>query len=451
MGVRITWLTIISWLIISCPQYLYVSMTELIFSPRLRFKGHKIVLGACMGALLSTIGLFLPSQFRFVFCLLIYFSMPICFYRGRIAKKLLLTALWVVVFLVSESISVYIAPAFGWNVVTLTPATQLIFDAVCTVFILLIYLIVRGVMRIIEDRLDKRLWGRLAVSAIALLGSTAIILASLFTHQGHFADMWINRNIVLICGIGVFLPAFALLGLFMMIHELNDSIRNSEEARFMEAQARAELHRNQAMIAKDQQYRQLKHDIKNHLLVIDALGQKGEYERQRDYLSSLNEAFAQTEDTKFCAHPLIDILLESKCVRMQASGIEVSWNLRPVQENLRISDIDLCSLIGNIIDNAIEACERNAAEVKRWISIAIQADGNGLVFQVSNACPNPETVLSDMETRSRKRKNSAGIGLKAIRGIVNNYNGELLIRSGEDKASLVVSVYLPGTAKGSVG
>ena len=119
----------------------------------------------------------------------------------------------------------------------------------------------------------------------------------------------------------------------------------------------------------------------------------------------------------------------------------------PVQENLRISDIDLCSLIGNIIDNAIEACERNAAEVKRWISIAIQADGNGLVFQVSNACPNPETVLSDMETRSRKRKNSAGIGLKAIRGIVNNYNGELLIRSGEDKSSLVVSVYLPGTAQ----
>lgn len=215
----------------------------------------------------------------------------------------------------------------------------------------------------------------------------------------------------------------------------------------MEQQARAELRQVQTVLDGASRYRQLRHDICNHLLAIDALGQKGEYERQHEYLSSLNAAFAQTRAQTYCGHPLIDSLLDAKQLRMRDCGIDVRWNLHPVPESLEISDLDLCALVGNLLDNAIEACERLDAGEMREIQVSLRIVGSALLLRVVNSCRNAHALEQRMHTFSQKRNGPGGMGLKSMRRIVKNCGGELFFRPGEDDASMSVSVYLPDVVK----
>ena len=215
----------------------------------------------------------------------------------------------------------------------------------------------------------------------------------------------------------------------------------------MEQQARAELRQVQSALESANQFRQLRHDIANHLLAIDALGQKGEYERQHEYLASLNAAFAQTRAQTYCGHPLIDSLMDAKQQRMQKSGVEVVWNLHPAPEKLEISDLDLCALVGNLLDNAIEACERLDAGEMREIQVSLRIVGSALLLRVVNSCRNAHALEQRMHTFSQKRNGPGGMGLKSMRRIVKNHGGELFIRPGEDDRSMSVSVYLPDVVK----
>ena len=132
---------------------------------------------------------------------------------------------------------------------------------------------------------------------------------------------------------------------------------------------------------------------------------------------------------------------------MRDSGIDVVWNLHPVPEKLEISDLDLCALVGNLLDNAIEACERLDAGEKREIEISLRIVDRALLMRVVNSCRNAHALEKRMHSFSQKRNGPGGMGIKSMRRIVNNYSGELLFRPGEDDQTMSVSVFLPDVVK----
>ena len=430
-----------------CTQYCYVSLAESLLQPRFRFRLHRLLTAAVLTLVIVLPGLHLPSIRRAPLCAAVYLLFPLACYRGRIATLLLVFALWLVLFPSAEMLCMLLAPALDLPVANLSPVQQLMLDGLCALITWLLYLVLRCTMRIIEDRLERQLWGKLAVTALAMVGTSIVLAFVSYTRQGLAVSPWISRHISTLVVFAIFLPLISILGLFSLIHQLNRSIRESEEARLMEQQARAELRQVQTVLDGASRYRQLRHDISNHLLAIDALGQKGEYERQHEYLSSLNAAFAQTRAQTYCGHPLIDSLLDAKQLRMRDCGIDVRWNLHPVPESLEISDLDLCALVGNLLDNAIEACERLDAGEMREIQVSLRIVGSALLLRVVNSCRGAHALEQSMHSFSQKRNGPGGMGLKSMRRLVKNCGGELFFRPGEDDASMSVSVYLPDVVK----
>ena len=430
-----------------CTQYCYVSLAESLLVPRLRFRLHRLLTAALLACAIILPGLRLPSGQRVLLCAALYLLLPFACYRGRTATRLLVFALWLALFPSAEMLCVRLAPCLGLDAAKLLPLQQLLLDGLCCLITWILFLLLRGTIHIIEDRLERPLWSRLAVTALAMVGSSIIMSFVAYVQQGIDVAPWISRHLSTLCTLAIFLPLISLLGLFSLIHQLNRSIRESEEARLMEQQARAELRQVQTVLDGASRYRQLRHDISNHLLAIDALGQKGEYERQHEYLSSLNAAFAQTRAQTFCGHPLIDSLLDAKQLRMRDCSVDVRWNLHPVPESLEISDLDLCALVGNLLDNAIEACERLDAGEMREIQVSLRIVGSALLLRVVNSCRGAHALEQSMHSFSQKRNGPGGMGLKSMRRIVKNYGGELFFRPGEDDKTMSVSVYLPEVVK----
>lgn len=430
-----------------CTQYCYVTLVEALLQPRFRFRLHRLLIAAALTLVIVLPGLRLPSTLRTPLCAAAYLLLPFACYRGRIATRLLSVVLWLALFTSAEMLCVWLAPTLGISVLDIAPAQQLLLDSLCAAVTWLLYLLLRSTMHIIEDRLERQLWGRLAVTALAMAGTSIVLAFVSYTRQGLAVSPWIARHISTLVVFAIFLPLISILGLFSLIHQLNGSIREFEEARLMEQQARAELRQMQTVLDGASRYRQLRHDISNHLLAIDALGQKGEYERQHEYLASLNAAFAQTRTPVYCGHPLIDSLLDAKQLRMRDSGVEVVWKLHPAPETLAIRDLDLCALVGNLLDNAIEACERLAAGEKREIEVSLRIVERALLLRVTNSCRDARALAQRMDSFSQKRNGPGGMGLKSMRRIVKACNGELFIRPGENDSTMSVSVYLPDVVK----
>ena len=162
-----------------------------------------------------------------------------------------------------------------------------------------------------------------------------------------------------------------------------------------------------------------RHDYHNHLQTLKARLDVGQTAEARAYLDRLEEdldgirALAETGNTG------VDAILNAKLSIALKKGIELNFKAQ-VPQNLAVSDIDLCVILGNLIDNAVEACEK-VAEPERFLRLYIGVFKKQLYVSVSNATT--ETVRKlDAAYISSKRGNH-GHGLKRIDRVVEKYGG----------------------------
>ena len=185
-------------------------------------------------------------------------------------------------------------------------------------------------------------------------------------------------------------------------------------------QAQAELqsltqaaHEQKVYIAEAQaryeQTKSFRHDIKNHLSVLDGLLRSGKLEEGREYLKKLEAVSEALSFPYQTGNPVVDILLGEKLGLAKEITAEVSLVLpRPCG----IDDFDLCVLFANALDNAITACRANDGAKAIRISGKQQGDFYMLTFE--NTC-------------SSEPLPPAGTGLSNIKAVAEKYHGAMLI------------------------
>ena len=422
-------------------QYWGAALVDTLLVPRFKIRYRRIIVCAVLSVLCWLISTNMASSDRLIFCTLIYSLVPAIFYRSKIFTHLLTFALWMSIYLCSDVICMAVALASNWDLANDTVYLRAKILIVCAISTSILYHILRSALHLIEDRLDTKAKTGLVITTLATISLAFLILLNA-CGPSIAQGTWFMEILPIANSIGILLPLIIMAGILALIHQMNRSIRESEEARWAQQQAQYELSQNKVLITKDQQYHQLRHDIKNHLLAIDALAQKGEHDRLHDYLNSLNVSFAQTQQKQYCGNPLIDSIFEAKNLRMQQSNIQIKWNLQPVPENLHLSDLDLCALLGNILDNAIEACERLESDADRNITVTLRINEQSFIMRTTNTCDDAQKALG-MGKFSQKRLHRGGTGLRSIKRVVDANNGELLLVPSDDNHNLEVSVYLP--------
>jgi two-component system, LytTR family, sensor histidine kinase AgrC len=163
-----------------------------------------------------------------------------------------------------------------------------------------------------------------------------------------------------------------------------------------------------------------RHDYHNHMQKIKAHIAMNQIDEVKEYLDLL-ESDLDKIDVKYKTGNLsLDAILNSKLSVAEKIAFDINCKAS-VPEKLNISDIDLCVVIGNLIDNALEACENVKEGYRKFLRIYICVRKQQLYISVTNST-NEITRKLDKEYISNKRGNH-GHGLKRIDNIVEKYDG----------------------------
>ena len=173
----------------------------------------------------------------------------------------------------------------------------------------------------------------------------------------------------------------------------------------------------------DDSIRQFRHDYKNQMIVVNAYLENGELNAAKEYLQSLQgtieTAISHISSGNFAA----DAILNYKVSTAEKKNISISFEGTIPAKGIR--DEDICMVLSNLLDNAIEACE--ALSENRNINVCC-LEKNGF-FLLSTENPAPNNVNPSKTTKEDKKNH--GYGLKSVKHIVNKYNGHLSFEQSE--------------------
>ena len=167
--------------------------------------------------------------------------------------------------------------------------------------------------------------------------------------------------------------------------------------------------------------RSIRHDIKQSYQVIRSFVVEKKYDELEDYLPQMSDYINSIEFTVMTDHAVIDAILNTKLNAAKKQGIRVQCSVLRKVRSKRIEMIDLCHLLGNMLDNAIESAVQCEDIAEKYIDVSITEKKKTLLITVKNSYD--EEKLQPEMTTSKADKSNHGFGLKTIRRIAKKYDG----------------------------
>lgn len=164
-----------------------------------------------------------------------------------------------------------------------------------------------------------------------------------------------------------------------------------------------------------------KHDYHNHIQVMKAYLELGKTEEMKKYLDDLSCDLEKIDTVIKTGNLMIDAILNSKIAIAGTKGINVNAKAA-VPQTMKIPDLDLCVIIGNLLDNAIEGCESLENPDERFIRAYIREMKGQLYIYVSNSFGGKIKRI-DKRYFTTKAGQDHGFGLRRIDSIVEKNNG----------------------------
>ena len=161
-----------------------------------------------------------------------------------------------------------------------------------------------------------------------------------------------------------------------------------------------------------------KHDFHNHLQLLKSYLDAGDTERAREYVLELDEKLMNVDTLLKTGNVSLDAILSAKLAQAKSEKITVTVKAN-VPDGLTVSDLELSIIVGNLLDNAIEACR--GAEGERFIRLFLGMKGKMLYFSMLNAAgAKREKVGSLFKTG---KSGAHGFGLKRAEAIIKDHGG----------------------------
>lgn len=171
------------------------------------------------------------------------------------------------------------------------------------------------------------------------------------------------------------------------------------------------------------QTRGWRHDYRNHIQTMKAHLDKGELKELAQYLEDLNVDLTTVDTVIKTGNVMMDAILNSKLSLAKSRHIAV--NAKAVTPaSLAVSEVDLCIILGNLLDNAMEACLKVNPEEKRFIRVYIDIMKGQLYIYVMNSIADSPKRFGKIYLTGKDSKRH-GFGLLRIDKVVEKYHGYL--------------------------
>jgi hypothetical protein len=239
------------------------------------------------------------------------------------------------------------------------------------------------------------------------------------------------------------LTCLAILYINLITFYLFDSIvkqvHENNQYKFKEKQMLMQQEQYQNIISGYDQVKKVRHDMINHLIVLDSYLSDSQYNQAVKYIGKLSEELDLSKKGVISNNIIVDALINNSMEKAKKQNITFDYNIF-IPNQLMMDDMDLCIVLGNVLDNAIEACDRitEVHRIKR-INIAMKYNSGNIYLNVTNSY-NAETIKQlngrFLSSKGYREGNLLGIGLGNIQNIVDMYGGIFQVELDEKNFNL---------------
>ena len=238
------------------------------------------------------------------------------------------------------------------------------------------------------------------------------------------AIILMNRLMV----ISVLAVSISLFGIFLLLYEMYRMAKEFTRSSQLDRE-------NQLLAMESRRYmelrtymdntRRLRHDFRQHLHVIAGLTDAGQLDELKNYLRQYESELSEQRPT-LCANPAVDALAGHYDNEAKQQNTAVEWKLE-LPRQLPLPEADLCTILGNLLENALHACQNLPPEQRQVRVMARMLSPAMLGLIVEN---NFDGVLKKQRGILHSTKHEGtGIGLVSIETAVHKYNGSLTIET----------------------
>ncbi len=164
-----------------------------------------------------------------------------------------------------------------------------------------------------------------------------------------------------------------------------------------------------------------RHDYHNHMQVMKAQLALGNLEEIQEYLNALEKELDHVDTLVKSGNLMTDAILNSKLTLARRQKIRINCNAK-IPERISVEDVDLCVILGNLMDNALEACKQ-IAEENRFLRIYMKVNKSQLYLSIQNSAKE-DPDFNEQNYITKKRGNH-GLGMKRVQTAVEKYQGYL--------------------------
>lgn len=265
-----------------------------------------------------------------------------------------------------------------------------------------------------------------------LLSYMQWLAAEVIWHRPDLPLYWCSTLLFLLC---------FLVSVLFQLHSMA-----AREAQLQALSARESMAQEQLTVVQesDESLRRMRHEAINHYTILQKLSQAKAWDRLEKYLDELLADAEAVPAMAYVAHPAINAVLTTILARAQKLGIKAEYEVS-APETLPFPDTELCTVLMNLLQNALDANALAPEGAKKWLRVCIHIRGAHLYIGVEN--PRFAPVKYDEETglchTTKENRTVHGYGLKTVQAVARKYQSELLLEFPDGLFSASTALQMP--------
>lgn len=218
----------------------------------------------------------------------------------------------------------------------------------------------------------------------------------------------------------LFIINFGSLLIYYIMLKLDGQLVKNLELEEQQRYQDLELVAFQTLQERMQETRRMRHDLRHHIHMVNYYLEEKEYDKLQEYVNTYRDSIPDGERIRFCENRMVNNILFYFAIQAKEQHIDFSVKLA-IPDDLHVNDHEISVLLGNLLENAVEACAEQK-DKKRRIIVKGKGDANSLIFTIDNTCENE--ILRDKKGELLTTKpHGNGIGVSSAKKIVERYNG----------------------------
>lgn len=376
----------------------------------------------------------IPVLATVAFFFMIFYLLAHFLYEGAWQNKLLILLVYFIAWGGSEIGSLFaLSLVFGSTESFAQPTVERLVAIVISK--ILLFIIMRAIIRI---RLNKYL----RIPFKYFLGLMIFPVASMMNIT-LLSRVWINAHpsadssFVIFAALASVSLMFANLFVFMLFDRVSDAAKTKSQVLLLEKQISYERKFLDNAQSRYDDLRRMAHDLNQILTPLAIYAEAGELDKIQEAVRASRQRVDQNQIAIDSGNRFIDALLTEKMADAGKKGIQIQREIHSLSENLPVPPEALSVLLGNALDNAIEACSR-IPDAPRIIRLMMRQEKGMFQMMIQNRFAVDPVVNHGVFLSTKTDPLNHGFGLNSIEQIVEQYHGTMSIDTNNHQFTMTI-------------